>query len=335
MPDVVVVDAPRAAAPVGLPLVKRRSESDKDREPTTALLCDNGLAICRSLGIKSAHLKRTSNSPHVAVTVVHPVTNKRQSVALWKIVTARVEAGWSCEFLNGNVTDLRLENLKTVSPTERDEQAEADALHITEFNLKLAALPPSKEKQDKIARQRQLFEGLSAEEQKEFHKYLCGAARKHISNFNLVEDVVSEIFADQVWPQIVAGKCDAETFEGLRAYAAAIVAFHADIYSKLSAGGHWGDFVPDRPRKLAQHGVKLLEYSPEFTDAAHAEENNLLAARPTHVGDADDQWSKTFGKQVGAMQATRRGLSYRTGADKEEPLHVDDLDVRDVGVERI
>jgi hypothetical protein len=337
MTEAAMQAAPRASAPIGLPLLKRkmkRSPFDTDKEPSTVLLCDNGKAICESLGVRSAHIKRSANTPHVAVTVKHPDTGKRVSIALWKLVTTRVEAGWSVEYLNDQVTDLRLENLKTVSPAQRDEQAEADAEHITDFNAQLASLPLSAAQLAKIERQRQVFEHLSTQEQKDFYKYLCGVASSKIkNNFELTEDKTSEIFAFEVWPLIMAGKCDDEDFIGLRRFAAGVVAFHAENFAKLTAGGHCGHTVPERPRHLAKHRVKLLEYIPEVTDAVYAEENNFLPARPTHVGDADDQWSRTFGKQVGAMEATRSGLSYRTGAEQEEPLHVDDLDVRDIGLE--
>src|SRR5713226_3466346 len=187
---------PAPCTSLGLPLKKRKSKFDKDSEPPVAVLCENGLAICKSLGINSAHLKRTSNCPHVAVTITHPETEKRKSIALWKIITARVEAGWSVQYLNGDATDLRNENLKTVEPGERDTQADADTKHIVELNAKLRALPLSAEQQAKVQRQTEVFERLTSEEQKAFHAYLCGAARKSIkTNFRLVEDVVSEIFA--------------------------------------------------------------------------------------------------------------------------------------------
>src|SRR6266404_2981652 len=102
---------PAPCTSLGLPLKKRKSKFDKDSEPPIAALCENGLAICESLGIRSAHLKRTSNCPHVAVNITHPENGKRKSVALWKVITARFEAGWSVEYLNGNATDLRIENL--------------------------------------------------------------------------------------------------------------------------------------------------------------------------------------------------------------------------------
>jgi hypothetical protein len=333
MTEVALQAAPRASAPIGLPLLKRKMKSspfDTDKEPSTVLLCDNGKAICESLGVRSAHIKRSANMPHVAVTVKHPDTGKRVSIALWKLVTARVEPGWTVEYANGNATDLRLENLKTVSPTQRDEQEEADAKHISEFNAALRALPLSAKQQGKVERQRQVFEGLSTQETKDFYKYLCGVASSKINGYELTEDKTSEIFAFEVWPLIMAGECNDEYFIGLRRFAAGVVAFHANNFSRLTSGGHCGHTVPERPRHLAKYRVKLLEYIPEITDAVYAEENNLLAARPTHVGDTDDQWMKTFGKQVGHMQATRSGLSYRTGSDKEQPLHVDDLDVRDV-----
>lgn len=207
MTAVVLQAAPCAPAPLGLPLKKRKSTIGKDREPSKVLLCENGLAVCKTLGIRSAHIKRSSNAPHVAVTVIHPDTNKRVSVALWKIVTARVEPGWSVQYLNDNATDLRIENLKTISPTERDEQAEADAKHISEFNAALRALPLSPAQQAKVERQHRVFDALTSDEQNAFYKYLCGTARNRLggdSNFALTEDVVSEIFAFNVWPRIVA-----------------------------------------------------------------------------------------------------------------------------------
>jgi len=90
MIEVALHAALSAPAPIGLPLLKRKMKSspfDTDKEPSTVLLCDNGKAICESLGVRSAHIKRSANTPHVAVTVKHPDTGKRVSIALWKLVT--------------------------------------------------------------------------------------------------------------------------------------------------------------------------------------------------------------------------------------------------------
>jgi hypothetical protein len=288
MNAVALQSAPCAPAPLGLPLKKRSSKFDKDREPITALLCENGLAICKSLGIHSAHIKRSSNSPHVAVTVIHPETNKRVSVALWKIVTARVEAGWSVEFLNGNATDLRIENLVTVAPPAESNEQEEDA--------KPQELPLSPEQLAKVERQRQVFERLTSEEAKEFHSYLCATARNQLKgSFRLTEDVASQIFAENVWPRLMAGECDDEDFEGLRRFAAGAVAFQAKFVATLAKGGKWGDSVPERPRHLAKHKIQLLEYDCNFTDAAYADINCEIPARPTRsLGTADEQ---TFGQE--------------------------------------
>ena len=277
MNAVVLQAAPCAPAPLGLPLKKRSSKFEKDREPITALLYENGLAICQSLGILSAHIKRTSNSPHVAVTVRHPESGKRVSVALWKIVTARMEPGWAVEYLNANVTDLRIENLKTIAPpVESDDQEEDEA--------KLPELPLSPEQQAKVERQRQVFADMSSEEHKEFLKFLCSAARSKIKgNFALTEDVVSEIFACVVWPLIMSGRCEDEDLAGLRRFAAGVVAFRAKHVATLAKGGHWGDSIPERPRHLAKHGIKLLEYDCDFTDAAYADLHDEIPARPTRI----------------------------------------------------
>jgi len=287
------------------------------------LLCDRGLAVCESLGIKSAHLKRSSNSPHIAANVTHPETGKRLSVALWKIVTTRAEAGWSVEYLNRNVCDLRLENLKTIPPP--DAEPEDDTETIAEEEV--AAMSP--EVEQKIQRQRKVFEDLTSDQQKKFYKILCLVASKRMKKYNLTEDVVSEIFADRVWPRIVSGKCNHETFEGMLAFAAQIVDFHANTYAKSAVSGCWGDSVPDRPRLMAKHGIKMLEYIPDVTDAAYAQENGLLPARPTRVGNADEQWERTFGKEAGSLFASERDSSYRFGKD-QDATPATQLDSRDL-----
>jgi hypothetical protein len=243
--------------PCSLLLGSRRSKKaqHQDGQPQQVLLCDTGMEICRSKGIKSCHLKRSSNGQHVAVSLTNPATGKRQSTALWRIVTMRWEKDYTVRFLNGDIFDHRLSNLETSQRQKREP----------------AQPKPEKPKADpaKLAAQWALFE----EHAEEFRGYLLRVASKVLARYSgirnrwsIAEDIVSAVLPD-VLSQLSRGNCHGESYEAIRGWAASIVAFQAGITGKCGDGGRWGDYVPDRPKLMAEHEAKQMYFDPEKTQA--------------------------------------------------------------------
>ena len=312
------VEAPQATTVLCLPLAKRKTtastemEAVKKFEPTHVSLCERGADLCAVQGIKSAHIKRTSNAPYVAVTLKHPKTGKRVSVALWKIVTGRWESGWSVRYINRSICDLRLENLETAEP-EPDEPETAEP----EPNLKHAPMIA-----DPFVIE--LQKGLVETNAEDFQIYLKKTAykvlRKGITRNlrELSEDLVSAMLPG-LWKQIVNGNVKHQSYKGLRGWAARCVALQAGKLAKLGEHGHWGHSIPEKPERAAKFDIALMEYDAAFTDAAKAEADGELKPRPTSAAkDSDSQWSDTFQKLTDrAVAAARRraGIALDVKAD--------------------
>ncbi len=303
-----VVQVSLQASPVySLPLTKRNavresiSREVKELEPNAVTLCERGWDMVQTFAIKSAHIKRHSNTPHVAVTMTNPMTGKRASTALWKVLTVTTERGTTVVYRDGSIFNLSLENLRVIAPTPKAEESEQDEAEESQAeNFRSVVDPVVVELQIMLVNQ------SGAEFQNYLQRTANNVLRKHISRnvWELAEDLVSQELPG-LWSQITRGIVRAVTYEGLRGWAAESIAASAERIGKFGANAKWGYSIGERPRHMARNEVQICEYA-EFTDAASARLRGELPARVKKAGTSDEQWAQKFGKVVGSLVGVAR-----------------------------